>query len=121
MEKQYDPILREAMAEISGIMTKYDIGGMVLLNSVQHGEFKYFLEPSWSQARIVLEDDGSMKGIHFKLRKNKMREVNGTAGLLYGIRDMAAQAFMAMDQFSKQLEGTVEVEHNLPEINNDDR
>lgn len=52
----FDPKLKEAMAEISAIMKKHDIGGHVALMSATHAEFRLFFEPSWSALRW--EGDG---------------------------------------------------------------
>jgi len=123
--KTYDPKCREAMAEIEAVMEKYDMGGFVVLSSLTHNEFKLFIEPSWSMARVLTDHKtGVIKGIHFKVRKAHPVQVDATAGMIAAIRDLGGMISDHMDRMMKQLGSTVGIEYDPfgpVGIKNDDR
>lgn len=49
---QYSPKLKKAMAEIDAIIKKYDINGVVVLHEPGFGEYKHYVDASWSCARL---------------------------------------------------------------------
>lgn len=107
--KNYDPSLREAMAEIEEIMKKHDCGGFVTLQSKSHTEFKLMLDHmSWSMIRWI-KDGESM---HLKLYSKSSKEnTDATVGMLYSIRYLCGMVFMQMDKLANQIEQSVKVEH----------
>jgi hypothetical protein len=117
----YDPKLRECMAEIEETLKKFECGGFICLSSKTHGEFKMCIEtPSWSNVRFIKGD----KGIHIKLyTKSDHARTEATVAMLAQFRDMAAMLFKQTDQIMEQIQHHAVVEH-VPfggGINNDDR
>ena len=108
---EYDPKLKEAMAEIAAIMRKHDIGGYVQLVSQTHSEFRYELSPSWSAMQKI---DG---GVRFKVDTKEVGQAEGrklaeeTLHLAYQIRDLCARGFMDMSSLVDKAGEQVKVEH----------
>ena len=120
MKKSYDPKLRVAIAEIENILKKHDIGGMVALFSEDHAEFKMSIEPSWSLARFIR--DGEV--FHMKLYNSKQPQLDQTAGMIFGMRDLAAMFFQQTDLMVKKITEHAKVDHKVfgeTGIKNDDR
>ena len=122
--KKYDPMLREAMTEINGILEKYDIAGFIALISPTHAEFKLTIDkPSWSNLRFL--KDG--KAVHFKVHmKSDPENTEATAHALYSLRDLCALGFGQTNDIIEMVEkiDAVKVEHTPfggSGINNDDR
>ena len=109
----FDPKLRACMAEIVLVMQKHDAGGFIMLNSKTHAEFKFRIdEPSWSCLEKVIYKNSKFAGWNFKMRKAHADKVDATAGLIYGMRDMAGRVFQAVEPMIKQIEKHAEVTHN---------
>jgi hypothetical protein len=108
----HDPKLKEAMAEIFGILQKHDIAGNITLVSPTHAEFRYRIDPSWSCAN--LEGDA----VRFKskaadyLSPDVQREVQeATAHMIFQFRDLAGVNFLAFESMVKQLQEVMEIIH----------
>lgn len=111
-----DPKLKEAMAEIMGVLKKHDIAGQVTLVSPTHSEFRIDIAPTWSCARMEPSGDGF--AVRFKATKEgipddeaRKKIASETAHMLLQIRDLCAQYYMSFDDLVKQLEEFMEIEH----------
>lgn len=111
-----DPKLKEAMAEIFGVLKKHDIGGQVTLVSPSHSEFRCFIEPSWSVA--FFEEVPSGVAVRFRAKKSEIPDKNErhervewTTHMLCQIRDLNAQNFMAFDSLIAELGKHFEIKH----------
>lgn len=111
-----DPKLKEAMAEIFGVLNKHDIGGQVTLVSQTHAEFRIKVDPKWSCAKEEYNSKGV--GIRFRVQKadipdkeERRLRAEQTLHLLCQIRDLNAQNFLGFDSLVKQLEGVIDFEH----------
>lgn len=117
----YDPKLRECMAEIEGVLKKFDCGGFFSLNSKTHGEFKMCVEtPSWSNIRFLKESTA----VHVKLHaKTDHANTEATVAMLANMRDLSAGVFRQTEEIMRQIETQVKVVH-VPfggRITNEDR
>jgi len=112
--ENFDPKLKEAMAEIRGIMRKHDIGGYVILASPSHSEFGFELDPSWSCAHWEDKDAGLLR---FKAKQKELGKDNAkkiieeTCHLVFQIRDLCAQGFAWAEKMAMAIETQVKVEH----------
>ena len=52
----YSDKLKEAMAEINGVLIKHDIAGVVVLHEPGFSEFRVRVDPSWSVARFESQE-----------------------------------------------------------------
>ena len=108
-----DPKLKEAMAEIKGILKKHDIGAQVTLVSETHAEFFYEISPSWSVAYF---EHGNLlrlraKRADFKTLEEQKRCVNSTIHMVHQIRDISAQSFSNMLDLTDMLGKQFEIDH----------
>jgi hypothetical protein len=120
MEKNYDPKLRAAMAEINNVMKRYDICGIVGLCSESHQEFVMKIESKWSLA--YYKRDG--EAVHLKLHQSKQPQLDQTGGMIFGLRDLAALFFGQLDHIAKRVGQVMQVDHKpfgKNGITNDDR
>ena len=93
-----DPKLKEAMAEISAILKKHDIAGIVTLVSEDDSECLYALEPSWSVVRVQagkIQFDSKRKDFKTATQRNRCNEAS--VHMLCEIRDWNAQSFNNMN------------------------
>jgi len=92
-----DKSYREAMAEITAILQKYDLAGAVTIVSQERAMFKYHF-PSWSC--ITLEDSGirlkALK-VDFPDKEAQRKVIELSVHIIMQMRDIAAQTF-AMGQ-----------------------
>jgi hypothetical protein len=95
--KPYDPKLKQAMKEIAVVMKKYDVGGMIELISPTHGEFRFFLDPSWSLMSWAEAKDGSAI-IRYQHKKSKPKESTATAHLIMSLLQSSGRNFMMLNK-----------------------
>lgn len=113
MSENLDPNLRKAMKEIKKIINKYDVGGLVILASQSHGEYKLFIEPSWSVVNFEGTDNDR---IRFRSAREIDNEASETAHMLFSTRDLCGKMFLTLDSVYKQLSEHCEIDHKLGEI-----
>lgn len=68
--RKFDPVLKEAMAEIGAILEKHKIGGCVLLGSQTHAEH-LFKHPEWAVVQweaVEVEGESGM-GLRFRTKR----------------------------------------------------
>ncbi len=111
-----DPKLKEAMAEIFGILKKHDIGGQVTLVSPTHAEFRSKIDPSWSVA--FFEDHEKGVAVRFRATKAEIPDKEErhqkselTTHLLCQIRDLCGQNFLMFDGVLNQLKEHLDFDH----------
>lgn len=111
-----DPKLKEAMAEIMGVLKKHDIAGQVTLASQTHSEFRVKLDASWS----CIFPENKPQGVSFRFRckkseipdvKVRHKLVEESMHILCQFRDMNAQYFMAFEDLIKTLSAYVDFDH----------
>jgi hypothetical protein len=112
-----DPVLKEAMAEIMGILKKHDIAGQVTLVSPTHTEFRYRIDPKWACTTVEAQGDGYM-AVRFRAKKSEipdMKErhkiVERTMHMLLSIRDLSGKNFLMFDGLEKQLKPHIDFDH----------
>jgi hypothetical protein len=106
-EKRY----RECMAEITGVLQKYDMAGAITVVSKDRAMFKYHF-PTWG---VI-----SLKGNELRFRSKRedfpSEEAQHEATVLSAhiimqIRDIAANTFATMEGISKQLHAKLGIDH----------
>lgn len=112
-----DPKLKEAMAEIMGVLKKHDIAGQIVLASPTHSEFRMKIDASWSCAFPEESELGMM--IRFRCKKDEIpdkelrrKRIEETLHAICQIRDLNGTYFMGFDSLVKQLEKHIDFEHN---------
>ena len=115
MNQPEKPIFRikMAMAEITAIAEKYDLGGAVNLCTREAGEFR-LLFPKWSSAQISA--DG--KGMRIVVQKNDPSSLSQTGFLIFSLRNMGTHLAHQMGGLYEQLKKVAEI-HQLPFYNFD--
>lgn len=107
-----DPKLKEAAAEIKGILMKHDIGGYVMLVSKTHSEYMFRLDTKWSGIKNV----DNQFSIEIKKANYKtielFRETKAlTQHLIHQIRDLSALGFSHMERLIAQVSEHIPVDH----------
>jgi hypothetical protein len=107
-----DKRYRECMAEIMGILQKYDMAGAVTIVDKERSMWKFHF-PTWSC--IMLGEDH----IRFRAKREdypskdaQHEAVTLSAHIILQIRDIAAQTFGMMKHMGEKLEDTFEIEHH---------
>lgn len=105
----YDPKLREAMAEIKEVMKKHNVGGFLAIGNKTHFEFAVAIDiPTWSTIRFTTENGLAHLKLHTKSRKE---DTEATVGLVVNLQDLCALGFQQLDIMKAQIEKHVEIEH----------
>jgi hypothetical protein len=101
---QTDPKLKDALAEIQSICSKYGIGAVISLASSTHAEFKVIF-PQWSGLQIK---DGQFR---LKLHHTEPEKAGATAHLAYSLRDMCGLMFQNFEAITEVFAKHLKVEH----------
>lgn len=111
-----DVKLKEAMAEIFGVLKKHDIAGQIVLVSKTHSEFRVKIDPTWSCATEEHSSQGL--AIRFKVKRadipdkeERRKLAENTLHLLCQIRDLNAQNFVGFDGLIDQLKKVIDFDH----------
>lgn len=111
-----DKRYRECMAEIMGILQKYDMAGAVSVISKERAMFKYHF-PTWSVAQLRMNKDGSGE-VRIKSKSDDFpsqeaqREANElTAHLVYQMRDIAMNTVAASNAIISKMSEVWQIEH----------
>lgn len=111
-----DPKLKEAMAEIRGILRKHDIGAYVTLYSQKASEFAVEITPTWSCAYWENRDAGKLR---FRAKTSEIGQekahkiIEDTCHMIFSMRDLCAKGFIDADHMAKMLQTQVHVDHRL--------
>lgn len=87
-----DPKLKTAAAEISAILKKHDVAGIVILSSLTHTEYLIGVDPSWSPC--FSEETPKGKALRFRAKRADYpskaahhEAVGNGVGLIMGMLD----------------------------------
>lgn len=104
-------LYRDCMAEIVGILQKYDMAGAVTVISKQRAMFRYQF-PTWS---CITMEEGALrfraKRADYPNAEVQHQAVELSAHIIMQMRDIAAQTFAMCDHIGGQLEEQVGMEH----------
>jgi hypothetical protein len=106
-----DKRYRECMAEIVGVLKKYDMAGAVTVVSKERAMFKYHF-PTWSV--IQLGEDHirfRSKREDFPSKEAQHRATELSAHVLMQMRDIAAQTFELMENMGAKLAHHMKIDH----------
>ncbi len=113
-----DKRYRECVAEIVGVLKKYDMAGAITVVSKERAMFKYHF-PTWSV--IMLGDDH----IRFRSKKEDFPSKEAqrvatelSAHIIMQMRDVAANTFAMMEHIGKELKDKLGMEH-VPNVDFD--
>lgn len=111
-----DKRYRECMAEIIGILQKYDMGGAITVISKERAMFKYHF-PTWSVARLEMNKDGSGR-VEIESKKEDFpslaaqHEANElTAHLVHQMRDIALNNVGAANAIIAKMSEVWDIQH----------
>lgn len=118
-----DKRYRECMADIMGVLKKYDMAGAITVVDKKRVMFKYHF-PSWSV--ITMEPQAirfRAKRADFPSSEAQRVAVELSAHIIMQMRDVAANTFAMCEHIGKQLEDKVGMEHTPnvdfdPELDN---
>ena len=102
---------RECMAEIVGVLMKYDMAGAISVVSKERAMFRYDF-PTWSC--VTLEHDGvrfRAKREDFPSLEAQHQTVELSAHIILQMRDIAAQTFVMTEHIEKALHAHFDIEH----------
>jgi hypothetical protein len=102
---------RECMAEIVGVLKKYDMAGVVHVVSKERSMWKYHM-PTWGVIKLI---DG---GIHIYSKREDFPSLEAqkeatelSAHVVFQLRDLAALEFKHFDGVCKAFESRFDVDH----------
>lgn len=107
----YDPKLKEAMAEIKAVLKKHDIAGALTLVSKSHSEYLYHF-PTWSAAQLT--DEGiriRIKSSDFADKQAADQALLDSLHVVLQIHDLNSQNLKVMDQLIKKIGEHVDIDH----------
>jgi len=102
---------RDCMAEIIGVLKRYDMAGAVTVVDKERAMFRYHF-PTWSV--ISVADDHirfKSKREDFVSREQQHVCTELSAHIIMQMRDVAANSFMVMDTIGKELQQRIGMEH----------
>jgi hypothetical protein len=106
-----DKRYRECVAEIMGVLKKYDMAGAITVVSKERAMFKYHF-PTWS---VITIEPASIrfrsKRSDFPSLEAQRTAVELSAHIVMQMRDVAANTFAMMEQIGKVLEDTLGMQH----------
>lgn len=111
----FDPKLKLAAEEIKAVLRKYDIAGMINLQSPPHGEFVRELTPSWSCLTVHTEPDGRT-GVRFKANiksgpRTESLRAELTAGMICSFRNCAKRDAYHMGNLEAMIKEHLDFDH----------
>jgi hypothetical protein len=110
---QYSPKLKMAMEEIKAIISKYDIGAVVVLHAPSFVEYLTRINPSYSCASFIengirvrakTEDFGGS----VEIRNQKLKD---TANMLYNLSTVGGEIILGLADVSEQVDELLGSEH----------
>jgi len=113
--------LQAAMKEVSEVLTKHDVMGLVYMaDGETRGEYRYHLcEASWSKLQwdnVVNTKDRGMKsdakkevGIRLRVKKEEGKDLNRTINAVFVLQGMMPQGHLILNDIRKIVEVNFEV------------
>jgi hypothetical protein len=106
-----DKRYRECMAEIIGVLKKYDMAGAVTVVDKHRAMFKYHF-PAWTC--VLLGEDQvrlRLKGSEYPSREAAKETAELTAHVIMQMRDIAANTFKLCDHLGDKMREAWGMEH----------
>jgi hypothetical protein len=106
----YSDKLKEAMAEINGVLQKHDIAALVVLHEPGFSEYRSCIDPSWSVCHFEPTKDGDI-AVRFRAKAENFggdkaaqkKAVQDTINMIVHFRDNCAMHFNLMDSLLDML------------------
>jgi hypothetical protein len=106
---------RECMAEIVGVLKKYDMAGAVHIVDKDRAMFRYHF-PTWGV--VSLEEGAGKTGIRFRSKREdfpsreaQKEAVELSTHIIFQLRDLSAMTFAQMNKVAGMLQEHFHVEH----------
>lgn len=119
----YDPVLKEAVAEIREILERKNLCAFITLVSKTHGEYAFHYA-DWTGIYTQHTKEG--KEIRIKIvgsrsenpdiRESAKSMAENTASVIYTLRDMTGLCWLTMDKMVNELESTWDIVHSTPKL-----
>lgn len=112
-DKQY----RDCMAEIIGVLKKYDMAGAITVVAKDRAHFRYHF-PTWSVAQLQEAPGGGLgvrlrsKAADFPSKEDQRKANELTAHIIYQMRDCAMNTIGVCKAVIEKMEQAWVVEHN---------
>lgn len=110
----YSPKLKTAMSEIKGILSRYDLGAVIVIHEGHHSEFVVKIDPTYSCAKIV---NGGVR-LKAKLQEDfngdkvKMQKVlTDTSNMLMHLGIKTGELSIQLLEASELMDKHVQAEH----------
>jgi hypothetical protein len=105
--------LKVVAEEIKEILRKHDVAGAVALHTPGHGENFIHLNPSYSCAYMINDNEIRFyaKIADYKTPEEQQQKVADTSNMLKMLLDLSGINFMGLDQLSKILYSATGIKH----------
>jgi hypothetical protein len=107
---------RECIAEIMGVLKKYDMAGAITVISKERAAFRYHF-PSWSVVRLQEAPDGGLavriksKAADFPSREAQHKANELSAHIVYQMRDVATNTYGMCTIVAEKMNEHLDVTH----------
>ena len=107
---------RECLAEILGVLKKYDMAGAITVISKERAAFRYHF-PTWSVVKLQEAPDGGLgirirsKAADFQSTEDQQRANELSAHIVYQMRDIATNTYGMCTMVANKMGEYWEVTH----------
>lgn len=107
---------RECIAEILGVLKKYDMAGAITVISKERAAFRYHF-PTWSVVKLQEAPDGGLavriksKAADFPSREAQHRANELSAHIVYQMRDIATNTYGMCTMVAEKMNEVWDVTH----------
>lgn len=105
-----------AIEEIKAVLAKYDLAGMIVVQSPNESAFLHKIDPSWSCAKFEERPNGTMVRIKAKRAEYPTKEahqntVTATTGMIFSFMNQSARTHEQMTSVAEMLGRHFDVSH----------
>lgn len=107
---------RECIAEIMGVLKKYDMAGAITVISKERAAFRYHF-PTWSIVKLHEAMDGGLgvrirsKAADFSSREAQQKANELSAHIIYQMRDIATNTYGMCSMVAEKMNAVWDVTH----------
>lgn len=103
---------RECMAEINGVLKKYDMAGAITVVDKERAMFKYVF-PTWGAIKFEGSDKIRLRALRkdYATDAEHMRALELSAHIIMQFRDIAAQTFSFCQHLADSIGKQLTIEH----------
>ena len=107
---------RECIAEIMGVLKKYDMAGAITVISKERAAFRYHF-PTWSVVKLHEATDGGVgvrirsKAADFSSKEAQQKANELSAHIIYQMRDIATNTYGMCSMVAEKMDAAWNVTH----------